>query len=56
MKDPEPPDNQTGRTRSWPDMGPRDFDAEAGGEADWQQNAMFPVPDGFGTSDLLLDL
>ncbi|WP_168220913.1 hypothetical protein [Actinomadura sp. WMMA1423] len=51
--DSKPQASQTGGSRSWLDMGPRAFDAEAGPEADYQQDALFPEPDPCGTTDLL---
>ncbi|MBO2461162.1 hypothetical protein [Actinomadura violacea] len=39
--------------KNWLDMGARDFDTEAGPEAEYRQEAMFPEPDPCGTADLL---
>ncbi|WP_242890775.1 hypothetical protein [Actinomadura litoris] len=50
-RDPKP---DPGKGRIWVAMGPGDFDTEAGPEADYQQDAMFPEPDPCGTADLLL--
>lgn len=47
----KPPETSEGQ--SWLDMGARDFDTEAGPEADYRQDAMFPEPDPCGTTDLL---
>ncbi|MFI0406607.1 hypothetical protein [Actinomadura sp. 3N508] len=47
------PDAEPGGGRSWLGMGARDFDIEAGPEADYQQDALFPEPDACGTTDLL---
>ena len=49
----KPEAGQTGGSPSWLDMGARDFDAEVGPEADYQQAALFPEPDPCGTTDLL---
>ncbi|MGI5201660.1 hypothetical protein ACQEU6_08770 [Spirillospora sp. CA-108201] len=46
-------DGQSGGSRAWRGMRARDFDTEAGPEADYQQDALFPEPDPCGTADLL---